>query len=175
MHTLRSDSGLLQLDYRDTSLTAHSLPVPWQHPLLRTRLLKVALLLALACATALLEKTAILSTQWPGLFPLLLLIGALFQVLQLNAVRRYTFRLELTPAMVTLHTGQSTDEPGLSLPRTELPNVFVIREALGRQSTQAVLGLGPSGAQCRLRCGGGLPEDDLNWLREHLQNWLREV
>ena len=96
-------------------------------------------------------------------------------MLQLNSVRQRAFRLELTPAMVTLHEGHHSAEASLSLPRTELPAVFMTHEALGRQRRQAVLGLGRSSEQCRLRCGGGLPEDDLNWLREHLQNWLQEV
>ena len=55
MHTLRSNSGLIQLEYRDTALTAFSLPIPWQHLSLRPRLLKAGLLLLVAGGAALLE------------------------------------------------------------------------------------------------------------------------
>lgn len=166
MHTSVSPGGLLHIQADGQLWRAERLPMPWGHPQLRPVLLKSALLVGLALFLLSLETQGILNRGAPGLFPGLLGVGVLLQLWGIQTLRHRCLRLEAS--RTSLRIWEHPESEPQVLRWGDSDPLSVERQATGRYRQQPVLQLSASPA---VQVGGGLPEAELSWLLEDLNQW----
>lgn len=174
MAYLSSPSALIHVESDADNCTACSHPVPWRHPALRARLVQLLLPALAAPLLAGLELGGQLPSAAPGLFPLLLGLGAALQWTGLQHLRHHTLYIQANRTQVQLWEGpwgQFQPEQAQSVPWASIEKLEVIHRHSGHRRQQPLLSFSRRPPLSALTLGTGLPAAELNWLSETLNSW----